>query len=262
MSANPKIQTKHPVIRGLVKVRNESHIIKDTLDKWAEFCTGGIYVYDDVSSDNTVEICRDHPAVKDVIEGDFWDPAREKAEWFNRQMALTRAQQDAGPDDWFVYFDADEHPYNFDKFELFHSDHVKAIAMRLYDIYITPEDEHEPYKKRKWIGPEYRTIIFFFKNSSYLNYSLPDQREVMLEPGLEIPIHGDIKHYGKGFSVYHWEETCDYYISHWPKYSDKWRQRKGKAIKKDMKSDFGNPLILWSDRDKGFTLEDKTYGKY
>ena len=54
--------------------------------------------------------------LKKVIEGDFWDPDREKAEWFNRQNVLMEAQQDAGPDDWFVYFDADEHPYNFQSF--------------------------------------------------------------------------------------------------------------------------------------------------
>ena len=251
-----------PVIRGLMKIRNESHIIKDTLDKWAPFCTGGIYIYDDVSDDNTVEICRSHSSVKDVIVGDFWDPDREKAEWFNRQMALIRAQQDSGPDDWFVYFDADEHPYNFTEYNLFENEQINAIAMRLYDIYITPEDKDEKYHKRKWIGPEYRTIVFFFKNSPYLRYHLPDQREVTLGPSAQgAVIHGDIKHYGKGFSVKQWEETCDYYIRHWPKYADKWRGRKGKAIKEDKLSDFGNPLILFEDRAKGFTLEDKPYGK-
>src|SRR3990167_6561998 len=103
--------SKFPKIYGLMKVRNEAHIILDTLNNWAPFCTGGIYIYDDVSNDATVELCRSHPAVKEVILGSFWDPDREKAEWFNRQMALARAQQEAGPDDWFVYFDADEHIY-------------------------------------------------------------------------------------------------------------------------------------------------------
>ncbi len=245
-----------------MKVRNEAHIIKDTLDAWAEFCTEGIYIYDDVSTDDTVAICRAHPAVKAVIEGDYWDPNREKAEWFNRQCALMRAQQDSGPDDWFVYFDADEHPYNFDKYELFSDPKINAIAMRLYDFYITPEDKDTHYKKREWIGPEYRTIIFFFRNSPALKYHLPDQRIVTLSENVgQIPIHGDIKHYGKGFSVQQWEETCDYYIRYWPKYADKWRKRKGKAVKEDMLSDFGNKLIHWRDRDKGFTLEDKVYGK-
>jgi len=28
-----------------------------------------------------------------------------------------------------------------------------------------------------------------------------------------------------------------------------------------MLSDFGNRLIKWNDRDRGFSLEDKPYGK-
>lgn len=248
-------------IIGLTKVRNESLIIKDTLDFWARYCNGGIYVYDDASNDATVEICSLHPVVKDVIGGKFWDPDREKAEWFNRQTILMRAQQDAGPDDWFVYFDADEHLYDFNHYELFDNPNVKAIACRLYDFYITPEDVEKNYKERQWVGPEHRTIVFFFRNSPHLKYHLPDQRIVTLpfDTG-NIPIEGDIKHYGKGFSVKHWEETCDYYIKFWPKYSDKWRQRKGKAIHTDYLSDFGNKLIKWADRHKGFSLENQPYG--
>ena len=251
---------KNLKIRGLVKVRNEEEIIKDTLDNWATICTGGIYVYDDVSSDKTVEICKNHPAVVAVIEGDFWDPDREKAEWFNRQQILTRAQQDSGANDWFVYFDADEHLHNFEDFGIFENEYVSAIACRLYDFYITPEDIDTPYQKREWIGPEFRTIVFFFRNSSYLSYNKPDQRVVNLKPRINVPVHGDIKHYGKGFSVKDWEDTCDYYIKFWPKYADKWRARKGKAVHSDMLSDFGNKLIRWKDRAQGFTLEDKLYG--
>ena len=101
----------------------------------------------------------------------------------------------------------------------------------------------------------------FFRNSPYLRYHLPDQRIVTMEPGIQIPIHGDIKHYGKAISVQQWEATCDYYIRFWPKYADKWRKRKGKAVHDQMLSDFGNPLLRWADRLKGFTLEDKPYGR-
>lgn len=251
-----------PKIRGLMKVRNEAATITDTLNNWAPFCTAGIYIYDDCSDDNTVEICRAHPAVKAVIEGEFWDPDREKAEWFNRQMALTRAKQDAGPDDWFVYMDADEHIYNFEQYELFLDPKIKAIACRLYDIYITPEDKDKSYRDREWVGPEFRTIIFFFRNDPALRYSLPDQRIVTLPNDVgNIPIHGDIKHYGKGYSIEQWEATCDYYIKFWPKYADKWRRRKGKAVHEEMLSDFGNKLIKWQDRNKGFSLENQTYGQ-
>ena len=252
---------KLPNIIGLTKVRNEAHIIKDTLDNWAGICTGGIYIYDDVSDDNTVEICKKHSAVKEVIMGTYWDPDREKAEWFNRQQLLLRAQQEAGEDTWFVYFDADEHLYNFEAFDLFNDPDVKAIACRLYDFYITPEDKEKNYKEREWIGPEYRTIVFFFRNHPHLKYHLPDQRIVTLPNNVgQIPIHGDIKHFGKSFSIDQWEKTCDYYVRFWPKYADKWRKRKGKAVHEG-ESDFGNKLIKWNDRNKGFSLEDKIYGQ-
>ncbi len=253
--------SKLPKIRGLVKVRNEEKIIKDTLDNWQSFCTAGIYVYDDVSDDKTVSICENHPSVEAIIKGSFWDPDREKAEWFNRQQLLVLAKQESGPDDWFVYFDADEHIHNFTDYELFENPHIKAIACRLYDFYITPDDADKLYKEREWIGPEYRTIPFFFRNSPYLRYHLPDQRIVTLEPDIQIPLHGDIKHWGKGFSVEAWEQTCDYYVRWWPKYAAKWQKRKGKAVHEDYLSDFGNKLIKWADRRRGFSLEVQPYGK-
>jgi glycosyltransferase involved in cell wall biosynthesis len=251
-----------PHIIGLTKVRNEQAILQDTLSKWGEICTGGIIVLDEKSTDNTIQIARMHPAVKDVLEADFWDPDREKAEWFNRQMLLNRGKQLANDNTWFVYFDADEHLYNFHNFGLFENPDVNAIACRLFDVYITPEDVEVSYDKREWVGPEFRTIVFFFRNQAGIKYHLPDQRQVTLPTDVgPIPIEGAIKHYGKGFSIEAWEETCDYYIKYWPKYADKWRKRKGKAIHSEMLSDFGNPLLKWVNRNQGFSLEDQSYGQ-
>jgi len=251
-------------IIGLTKVRSESKIMKETLDHWGNICTGGIYVYDDVSTDDTVQICKDHPAVNQVIEGTFWDPDREKAEWFNRQAALTAAKENAMEDDWFVYFDADERLYNFN-YQPLYEEGVDAIACRLYDIYITPEDVDKSYLDRDRVGPEYRTIVFFFRNHPALSYDKPDQRIVNLKPKARVVLDGIIKHYGKGLSVEHWKETCDYYINHWPKYQEKWKKRRDNAIKTDHKSDFGNTLISFNDVLKGeaggFSLESQSYGK-
>ena len=54
-------------------------------------------------------------------------------------------------------------------------------------------------------------------------------------------------HYGKSLSVEHWEETCDYYINHFPfqTYGRKWLARKGQAI--HTQSDFMRPLYEWGD---------------
>ncbi len=248
-------------ILGICKVRNEEMIIADTLDHWGNICTGGIYVCDDSSIDITVKICVEHPAVRKIKIVD-WDSNREKAEWYNRQTALEMAMKDAKKNDWFVCFDADERLYNFDK-KILNSD-IGAIACRLYDVYITPEDVNLTYEKRNYVGPEFRTIPFFFRNSPYLSYDTPDQRVVNLEYGTPILLEGIVKHYGKGLSVKHWEETCDYYIDYWPKYAEKWKKRKGKAIHNGI-SDFGNKLIKFSDvlsgKDCGFSLEDKPYGQ-
>ena len=48
-------------------------------------------------------------------------------------------------------------------------------------------------------------------------------------------------------SVEHWEETCDYYMRHFPfdTYGRKWRDRKGRAI--HTQSDFMRPLYEWGD---------------
>ena len=226
-------------IIGLVKVRDESLIMKETLDHWGKVCTGGIYVYDDVSNDDTVKICEDHPSIKKVIKGEYWDPDRERAEHVNRHAVLEAAQEDAADDDWFVYFDADERIEGLD-YSVFFAEDVKAIACKLFDFYITNEDAHKHYTERTWIGPEYRSIVFFFKNSPDLSYDKPDQRIVNLPDAGRIVFSGMIKHYGKAISVEEWEKTCDYYIEHWPKYSEKWRHRKGKAVKKDYKSVFGS----------------------
>jgi glycosyltransferase involved in cell wall biosynthesis len=251
------------LILGICKVRNEEKIIQETLDHWGSICTGGIYIYDDCSTDKTVEICEKHKAVKDIFKGNMWDADRERAEYVNRQRILMRAQQDAAPDDWFVYFDADERMY-FDKWSLLFAPDVKAIACRLYDVYITPEDVIGDYKDRQFVGPEYRTIIFFFKNSQFLSYDQPDQRNVNLEPGIRVPIEGIVKHYGKGLSIEHWEDTCDYYINFWPKYAEKWQARKGKAVHEHYRSDFGNQLIkfnkILSGKEIGFPLESQPYG--
>ena len=68
-------------IYGLLRVRNEEHIIQDTLNHFDQFCTGGIFIYDDCSTDNTYLICKNHPSVKKIIKGEKWDSERARAEF-------------------------------------------------------------------------------------------------------------------------------------------------------------------------------------
>jgi hypothetical protein len=248
---------------GLTKIRNEAAIIRDTLTSWGEICTGGIYVYDEASTDSTADICRKHPAVKVLIENKEWEPDQFRAEGANRQKLLTRAQQDAGPDDWFVYFDADEFLFLKDRL-LFYEAGVRSIACALYDVHITPEDVTAPYLSRNWVDPRYRQIVFFFKNSPRITYGHSGQREIIADSGSRIAHAGIIKHYGKGLSVEAWEKKCDFYANHVPQYAEKWRARKGKAIKADYLSDIGDKLIRFSGvltgENPGYLSAESTLG--
>jgi hypothetical protein len=69
------------------------------------------------------------------------------------------------------------------------------------------------------------------------------------EPGGVERVRTDLycQHYGKSLSVENWEETCDYYVRHFPfeTYGRKWCDRKGRAI--HTQSDFMWPLYEWGD---------------
>lgn len=235
-------------IIGLTRIRNEADIIQDTLDHMATFCDE-VYIYDDASTDNTVEICENHSIVKGIIKGDIWDVNRERAEYQNREavLVLARNEGDLSPDDWFIYMDADER-IEFEFTDLKTNPHkIDAIKFRLFDFYITEEDINLGYNERKWMGPEYRDILFMFKNKNAIGYWVPDQREVFLMPSTRVMTAGYVKHYGKSISVQQWEDTCEYYSKTFPKYAKKWEARKGKAI--HTVSDFNRPLIEWSEKE-------------
>lgn len=237
-------------IIGLTRVRNESFIMKETLDHMSDFCNK-VIVYDDASTDNTVDICQRHPIVHKIIQGNTWDSNREKAEFENRQSIYLEALKICNTNDFIVYMDADERITEFDWNKL--NDNIDVVVMRLFDFYITKEDIDMHYTTRKWIGPEYRDIRFVFRVGATLGYSIPDQRECSVKPGSTILCDGFVKHYGKAISVEEWENTCDYYGNHFPKYSKKWLLRKNKAIHD--KSDFGRELITWEQKkDYGVKL--------
>lgn len=235
-------------VRGICKIRNEQHIISDTLDCWAEYCDQGVHCYLDCCTDGTAEICRAHPAVVEVIESTLYDPDRERAEWFNRQAVLSSALRYVTPDCWVVYFDGDEHLEQFDKAWL-DDPGIQMAAVGSFDAYITEEDKHLTewdYRQRRWVGAEYEWAPYFYRCNQPLMFHQPDQRNIHLPRGANVRLEGKLRHWGKGLSVRKWEEKCRYYTYIFgPKYADKWRARSGKAV--HTVSDFGNPLVLWED---------------
>ena len=232
-------------IVGISKVRNEMEIIEDTVEHFLGICDR-LVIYDDCSSDGTPDFLEKFDRV-DVIRGDSLDRDRLRAEYVNRQRALEGAQEYSP--EWILCFDADE------RVEMPETplDDFDGVKMKLFDFYITPEDVDLRYTERRWLGPEYRSILMMFRNLPGLKYGYRDQREMFLPAGARILQDGYVRHYGKAVSVEEWESTCDYY-SGWPEpYRSKWMARKGKAV--HTKSDFGADLITWDEKEeKGYPL--------
>lgn len=234
-------------INGVTRVRNEGQVIGHTLKHLEKFCTE-IYVFDDCSTDNTVEICKSFRNVKLVIQNKNWEKDPKKRldlEGTQRQEIYLEAIKTKP--DWIYYFDADEF-LEFDKV-LLYGLNANAVRMRFFDFYITKSDEHRHFLEREYCGKEYRDIITLFKPLGGVNFPhrepfIPNKKEVTL---------GKVKHYGKAISVEEWEKTCDYYanylyeVNNGVLISEKWKKRKGKAI--HSKSDFDSELITWDKTD-------------
>ena len=229
----------------ITRIRNEEEIIGDFLSYYKDF---PVYIYDDVSTDNTVDICKSYPNVKGIIQATEWDTDRTRAEYTTRQAVLELALKD-NPE-WILYVDADER-VEFPDIDL---DKYDGVRMKLFDFYITEGDKNKKYTEREYLGPEYRDILMMFRNVKGLRYELRDQREMILPNSSLVCDDGYVKHYGKAISIKEWESTCDYYVKYFPEfYKMKWEKRRGKAIHN--KSDFGADLIKWEQRfDYGYPL--------
>ena len=247
-----KKKVPHASLRiiGIMRERNEELLLQDSLDHLAQF-VDAIVVFDDASTDKSVEIAKAHPAVIEVIENKQWrKDNRVWEETANRRKLYNRAR--SYDPEWFFYCDADER-FEGDIKEYLINEcpaDVMAVRINLFDAYITSNDQ-EPYIKgnklinfRKYFGPEKRDIIMIWRNRKHINYIRQDAREPQNIHGKQITKFY-CQHYGKSLSILHWEETCNYYVNFFPKYRDKWEARKGKAI--HVKSDFGRPLYNWND---------------
>ena len=238
---------------AMTRVRNEALILPDTLD-YLSAHVDAIIAYDDASTDETVALLRAHPKVALIVANQSWERdinARKRAEGRHRGLLLDMARAHM-PHDWMFCFDPDERVSGDMRAYLggLGAD-VDALRVRLFDAYMTPED-NDPYTPdrtlmdfRRFYGPEQRDILMFWRNRETIGFAEGDGRTPRGMTSVETDLY--CQHYGKSLSVDHWEETCDYYIQHFPyeTYGAKWEARKGKAIHTE--SDFGNPLHEWGD---------------
>lgn len=228
------------MLTGITRVRNESLILEDTLRHVLQR-VDNVILYDDCSADQTVEIAASFDRVE-VIAGDEWRADRPAEETRHRAILLDKAA--AAGAEWCLCFDADERYVG-----AFPDLALDAYRFRLFDAYMTP-DCSAPYSGGplehlgRLYGPEYRDIIMLFRVSA-AKYHGRDRREPRIAGRLDLaPV--TVKHFGKSLSVEQWEETCDYYATHWPEpYRSKWAQRRGKAV--HTLSDFGRPLYAFDE---------------
>jgi glycosyltransferase involved in cell wall biosynthesis len=248
------LDQKHFLI-GSTRLRNEALILQDTLNYVGEQ-VDAIVAYDDASTDRTLEILRGHPKVVLIVTNEAWEEdiqARRIAEGRHRGLLLQIARARLNFD-WMFCFDADERVTG-DLRGLARGScagNCDGIRIRLFDAYMTPDDcaPYHPGRElldfRRFFGPEQRDILMLWRNRPEVFFAGQHARE----PGGVERVQTELycQHYGKSLSVEHWEETCDYYIRHFPfdTYGRKWLDRKGRAI--HTQSDFMRPLYEWGNR--------------
>jgi hypothetical protein len=254
ITGNADLLGKQHFLVALTRVRNEALLLPDTLDYLAKH-VDAIVAYDDAGTDRTVEFLRAHPKVALIVANQVWEQdvaARKLAEGRHRGLLLEMAREQL-PHEWMFCFDPDERITGDLRgfLEGLDDEPCDAVRVRLFDAYMTPED-HAPYRQgaelldfRRFYGPEERDILMLWRNRPEIGFAEGDGRT----PRGMVKVKTDLycQHYGKSLSIEHWEETCDYYIRHFPyeTYGKKWMERKGKAIHTE--SDFGRPLYEWGE---------------
>lgn len=241
-------------ITGILRIRNEELILKDTLDHLSSI-VDKIIVFDDCSTDSTLDILKAHPSVSIIVHNKVWETGRDKrinAETLHRRKLLKEAHRYHPETEWFLCADADERFEGNIRADLLRGElsSYDGVRISLFDAYITPLDQRPfttgdtLFNFRKYFGPEVRDILMIWKNRPEAEYIGVDAREPTIHSD-KIVTRYLCQHYGKSLSIDQWEETCDYYAKHFPfeTYGKKWLQRKGRAI--HSQSDFGNALYQW-----------------
>ena len=233
---------------GLMRVRNEEDIIQDTLIHLSEFCQE-IYVYDDCSEDNTLDILRTHPKVFEIIENRKWSQERSAFKQGTQRQAILDLAKKRTYADWFIYMDCDERfeeRFNHDFPKLLRNPDIDVYVLSLFDFYITPEDINKSYYEREWVGLEFRKIPFLFRNIDGIYFKRGGERLVR---GFikERVCFSDykVKHYGFATSLKDFERKKEFYTNVML-LKNKWRRRQ-EGVRKDHTSFWGTPLIKWDD---------------
>jgi cellulose synthase/poly-beta-1,6-N-acetylglucosamine synthase-like glycosyltransferase len=109
VTGNKELLGQNHLLVAMTRVRNEALILRDTLD-YLSAQVDAIVAYDDASTDETVQILRDHPKVALIVANRAWEKdvdARKRAEGRHRGLLVDMARAEL-PHDWMFCFDPDE----------------------------------------------------------------------------------------------------------------------------------------------------------
>ncbi len=253
------LNKKHLKLVGITRVKDEKILIQEHLDHMAEFCDA-LCVYDDLSTDGTFEIIKNHPKVKVILQTDkSWQPkpvgkVKDPLElWKKNQEMLDVAKKELNPE-WFIFLDVDEfldEDLQKDLPKILASKDYDAICFQMYDFFITEEDKDKPYNGdirslRRFAGTEYRNQLFLFRNVWSLFFKEGAHKEPNGFKNNRVSFTDyKIKHYGKAKSIEDYYKKSQHYL----KYRPHMRKTKFKftqpPVHKD-KSDLGK-LVTWEE---------------
>ena len=107
--------------------------------------------YDDASTDDTVEILRNHPKVALIVANGAWEEdvaARKLAEGRHRGLLLEMARAEL-PHDWMLCFDPDERITGDLRGFVrgLANGECDALRVQLFDAYMTPKTTMRPIRR-------------------------------------------------------------------------------------------------------------------
>jgi hypothetical protein len=155
IACNKRLLGRRHFSIGITRIRNEALILQDALD-YVGGHVDAIVAYDDASTDRTLEILGGHPKVALIVANRSWEAdieARRIAEGRHRGLLLQIAREHF-QFEWMFCFDPDERVTGDMRgfMEQTHSSECDGVRVRLFDAYMTPEDQAPYQANRELLG--------------------------------------------------------------------------------------------------------------
>lgn len=209
------------IVGGLLCKNENGRWLKQYLEQMKILCDD-IVVVDDISTDNTAEICLEY--TRNVLRNSVYN--FEDNESYLRELLFNQCARLCNDNDWIVILDADELLCNIEKLRsllISYTSNIKCINLQLFDM---------------WNDKQYRADNYW---TAHLRYWLMCVRPIK---GFNYTWNRSKLHCGRWpLEVYNQEQfrpTDDIYIKHmgWSTEQDR-KNKYDRYIKLDGKGEFG-----------------------